>query len=67
MSEDVRLVLCERCATEGRIIRVSRPNPPWSFDPVEEDCGECPDCEGAGQLLVEVEPIELEDIEGIPL
>ncbi len=57
---DVRLKPCEDCQSEGRIIRaVSRH---WGLEPREEDCGECPVCEGTGMALVEVEPVEEEEI-----
>jgi len=56
MSTDVRLVLCEGCQSEGRIYRQH-----WNgIDDI--DCGECSDCGGSGMQIVEVLPIEMEDL-----
>lgn len=54
---DVRIVLCERCRSEGRLYcgHANDPNP--------RDCGPCPACEGTGGELIEVEPIEMEDLD----
>jgi hypothetical protein len=58
--EDFRLKPCEHCQSEGRIIRaVSRH---WGMEPKEEDCGECPVCEGTGMEMIEVESIDLDDL-----
>lgn len=60
-AEDFRLKPCEHCQSEGRIIRtVSRH---WGLEPREEDCGECPVCEGTGMELVETEPLDELDVE----
>jgi hypothetical protein len=59
-SDDVRLKPCEHCQSEGRIIRaVSRH---WGLEPKDEDCGECPVCEGTGMEMIEVESIDLHDL-----
>lgn len=50
------LVLCECCQSEGRIYRSNG-------GPNETDCGECPVCEGTGEVLVDSEPVTLEDLE----
>ena len=34
---------------------------PGQYDPV--DCGPCPQCEATGSEIVEVEPIEMEDLD----
>lgn len=57
---DVRLVLCEHCGSEGRIIRTRSGHP---NDPETIDCGPCPECGGTGRMLIEVSPIELEDLD----
>lgn len=61
--DDVRIVPCEACGTEGRIIRQSLYHSSAHVGaPDEVDHGECPYCEGTGGELIEVEPIELEDL-----
>jgi hypothetical protein len=55
---DYRLVLCETCGSEGRIYR--------GLYEDERDCGPCPACEGTGGEIVEVEPIEMEDLSDCP-
>jgi hypothetical protein len=55
-----RLKPCEHCRSEGRIIRVVSRH--WGLEPKEEDCGECPVCEGDGMELIEVESIDLDDL-----
>jgi hypothetical protein len=49
------MVLCECCGGEGRY---------YTCDggPDEVDHGECGACEGTGRALVEVKPIEMEDL-----
>lgn len=54
--EDVRVLPCEHCGSEGRIYR-GHPN-----DPNPTDCGECPFCEGTGGELISVEPITMDDL-----
>jgi DnaJ-class molecular chaperone len=56
---DVRIVLCEACGGDGRV---------WTSryggnDPDVWDAGPCPVCEGTGDEIVEVQPIEMEDLE----
>lgn len=68
MTEDdnLRVVPCETCGTEGRIIKQCIGYEPGCGHPHhfgERDDGECPVCEGACERLVEVEPITLKDIE----
>lgn len=56
---DVRLVNCEACGTEGRIIRERRfPG----CAPEEIDEGPCPYCEDTGGEIIDVQPIEMEDL-----
>ena len=52
---DVRIVPCEACGTEGRILRGQYEG--------ERDCGQCPVCNGTGCEIIEVEPIEMADLE----
>lgn len=54
---NIRLVLCEACGSEGRILICDG-------GPDERDHGECPACNGTGRELVEVEPIEMDDLDG---
>lgn len=49
------LILCDACGSEGRIYR--------GLYEDERDCGECPVCEGTGSVLVESDPVTLEDLE----
>lgn len=49
------LVLCETCQSEGRILTSNG-------GPYEIDNGECPACKGSGTVLVEAEPITMEDL-----
>lgn len=53
---DWRIVLCEHCQSEGRILRSNG-------GPDDIDCGECPVCEGTGSEIIEVQPIEMEDMQ----
>ena len=55
---DLRTILCETCQSEGRILRSNG-------GPDDIDCGECPNCQGAGVVLIEVRPIALEDLDNI--
>lgn len=52
---EVRIVPCETCGSEGRILV----GPPT--DPNPRDCGPCPFCEGTGGEIVTVEPVEKEE------
>lgn len=52
------LVLCDNCQSEGRILTCDG-------GPDEEDHGCCPICEGNGQLLVDGEPIDMDDLESM--
>jgi hypothetical protein len=54
---DHRIVLCEVCGSEGRIL-TGHPN-----DPYPRDGGPCPACEGTGLEVIEVEPITEEDLD----
>jgi len=64
--DDPRVIPCQHCGTEGRIYRRA-----WIYEPGcghahhhgEEDCGECPTCEGTCGEIIETEPITLEDME----
>jgi DnaJ-class molecular chaperone len=55
--DDVRLVLCDECGSEGRIITM-RGNDPDS----ETDHGPCTRCDGTGRMLVEVVPVTEGDL-----
>jgi Zn finger protein HypA/HybF involved in hydrogenase expression len=50
-----RIILCETCGSEGRIIRGQYED--------ERDCGPCPACDGTGLEVVETEPIQMTDID----
>lgn len=50
-----RLVLCDHCGSEGRLYH-GHPN-----DPNPRDVGPCPVCEGTGMMLVETEPLTMEE------
>lgn len=54
---DLLLIPCPLCNGLAVTVHASRYG---DFDPVEE---ECPECEGNGQMLVEAEPVTLEDLE----
>lgn len=54
---DVRVVPCTHCGSEGRLYRGH------ANDPNPRDCGPCPVCEGTGGEVIEVEPVELENLE----
>lgn len=51
---DYRVVLCEACGSEGRIYH-GDPDTGWS-EP-------CKWCEGTGGELIQVYPIEMEDLD----
>lgn len=57
-AKDVRLMPCEACGSEGRILRSASGR---ANDPYDRDCGPCPECNGTGMALVEVEPIVPEE------
>jgi hypothetical protein len=50
------LVLCECCQSEGRILTSDG-------GPYDTDNGECPVCKGRGDILIECEPITMEDLD----
>ena len=51
---DPRIVPCDHCQTEGRILRGQYED--------ERDEGPCPVCEGTGGEIIETEPITLDDL-----
>lgn len=51
---DYRIVLCEACGSEGRILTSNG-------GPDDTDHGPCPYCEGTGGVIIEVLPIEADD------
>ncbi len=57
---DTRIIPCEECGGDGGFTY------PVSHDPfsntIREAWDECRACDGTGQMEIEVEPIELEDI-----
>lgn len=60
---EFRIVPCDVCGTEGRIAHFTGWRiRPWGPEETgwEEPCAEC---EGTGGMLIEVEPIELEDLD----
>jgi hypothetical protein len=60
------LVPCPTCrglAVTPRAVWVYEPGCGFGHDDTEEDA--CPECEGAGQLLVEGAPITMEDLENM--
>ena len=50
-----RIVLCETCQSEGRILRGAEPEP--------TDNGPCPVCDGTGEEIIETQPVELDDLD----
>ena len=54
---DLRIVACEACGTEGRVLRSNG-------GPDDIDCGECPYCEGTGGEIITTQPIEMADLDG---
>src|SRR5258706_14469585 len=54
---DLRIVACEACGTEGRVLVTV----PGQWDP--EDRGPCPYCEGTGGEIITTQPIEMEDLD----
>ena len=52
---DVRFINCETCHGEGRILTSDG-------GPDDKDHGACPECNGAGRVEVEVQPVALEDL-----
>lgn len=57
-----RLVPCEGCGSEGRLIRTKSGHP---NDPDEIDEGECPVCGGAGNELIATSAVTLDDLEAM--
>lgn len=62
--DDMRIVPCETCGTEGRIFYRGYVYEPGCTHAHIGDARdeECPDCEGACGVLIAVEPITLEDL-----
>ncbi len=57
MSE-IRLIRCETCGSEGRIMRNN------GSRPYDRDCGPCSVCEGTGYEIIKVEMVnEFDHIE----
>lgn len=54
---DIRIMPCQICGSEGRRFS-GHPN-----DPDPKDEGPCSACEGTGSEIVEVSPIQMEDLE----
>lgn len=50
------LILCEACQSEGRLYTSNG-------GPYDTDNGECPVCKGTGEVLVESEPVTMEDLD----
>lgn len=50
-----RIVLCEACGSEGRVLRGQYED--------ERDYGPCPYCEGTGGEIIETQPIEMVDLD----
>lgn len=55
-----RIVLCEACGSEGRILRAE-----YSTDPNPRDCGPCPYCEGTGGEIIETQPVDMDDLDAM--
>lgn len=60
-----RVVFCEACGSEGRIYRRG-----WVYESGcshahvgEVDDGECPVCQGRGEVEIETQPVDLADLE----
>lgn len=56
MTECTRIITCEHCGGEGRLLR-GHPN-----DPHPTDCGPCKACDGTGREVIETEPVEMDDL-----
>jgi hypothetical protein len=66
MSSGLLLVPCPTCrglAVKPRAVWVYEPGCGFGHDDAEEDA--CPECEGNGQVLVEGEPITMQDLENM--
>lgn len=53
---DVRVILCEACGSEGRILTSNG-------GPYDNDYGECKVCDGRGFYFIETQPIEMDDLD----
>lgn len=62
---EFRIVPCDVCGTEGRIYEACTiyDRDAGGHIPDQRDIGPCAECEGTGGMLIEVEPIELEDLD----
>lgn len=56
MDDGIRILTCPTCGGEKRDLRSNG-------GPNDIDCGECPECEGAGAIQVAVKPIAIKDLE----
>lgn len=54
---DERIVPCEACGSEGRILTAN------GNDPDSTDHGPCQHCEGTGGQIIETQPVEQADFE----
>jgi hypothetical protein len=54
VDDSPRIIGCETCDTEGRILRGAGPDP--------KDYGPCPVCDGTGGEIIRTEPVTLEDL-----
>lgn len=57
MPDDIRMMTCETCGGDGSFDRVVGHDPDG---PVWQDSA-CPDCQGAGEYAVTVEPVGVDD------
>lgn len=55
--DNLRIMLCPTCGSEGRIEYGCANDPHASYVEI------CHECEGGGHVLVEVEPITMEDLQ----
>lgn len=53
--DNERIILCETCQSEGRILRGPESEP--------TDYGPCPVCDGTGEEIIETQPIEIDDLD----
>ena len=60
MSAETRVILCDACASEGRVLTSDG-------GPFDKDHGPCPCCNGTGMEEIEVEPITLDDLADRPI
>lgn len=58
---NARIIPCPHCGSEGRLYRETSLRD--EYGNVMEHIEDCPTCEGTGGMIIEAEPITMEDLD----